>query len=89
MSRGERQRVAIGRALLSEPRLLLLDEPLTGLDRNLCEAILGQLRVLPNEFDLPMLYVTPDRAEAIELCDDVLLLERGKIVARGTPDDLL
>ena len=89
LSRGERQRVAIGRALLSEPRLLLLDEPLTGLDRNLREAILGQLKVLPNEFDLPMLYVTHDRAEAIELCDEVLLLERGKIVARGTPDDLL
>jgi molybdate transport system ATP-binding protein len=89
LSRGERQRVAIGRALLSEPRLLLLDEPLTGLDRNLREAILEQLKVLPDEFNLPMLYVTHDRAEAIELCDEVLLLERGKIVARGTPDDLL
>jgi ABC-type molybdate transport system ATPase subunit len=81
--------VAIGRALLSEPRLLLLDEPLTGLDRNLREAILEQLKVLPNEFNLPMLYVTHDRAEAIELCDEVLLIERGHIMARGTPVELL
>jgi molybdate transport system ATP-binding protein len=89
LSRGERQRVTIGRALLSEPRLLLLDEPLTGLDGKLREAILEQLKVLPNEFNLPMLYVTHDRAEAIELCDDVLLLERGKIVGRGQPGQLL
>jgi molybdate transport system ATP-binding protein len=89
LSRGERQRVTIGRALLSEPQLLLLDEPLTGLDGDLREAILGQLRVLPNEFNLPMLYVTHDRAEAIELCDEVLLIERGKIIARGMPGELL
>ena len=89
LSRGERQRVTIGRALLSEPRLLLLDEPLTGLDGKLREAILEQLKVLPNEFNLPMLYVTHDRAEAIELCDEVLLIERGRIMARGTPAELL
>jgi molybdate transport system ATP-binding protein len=89
LSRGERQRVTIGRALLSEPRLLLLDEPLTGLDRELRDAILDQLRKLPNEFDLPMLYVTHDRAEAIALCDELLLIERGKIVGRGAPGELL
>lgn len=89
LSRGERQRVTIGRALLSEPRLLLLDEPLTGLDRKLREIILAQLKKLPNEFNLPMLYVTHDRAEAIELCDEVLLIERGKIVGRGEPAQIL
>ena len=89
LSRGERQRVTIGRALLSEPRLLLLDEPLTGLDRKLRDAILAQLKALPNEFDLPMLYVTHDRAEAIELCDEVLLIERGQIVGRGAPGEVL
>ena len=73
---------------LSEPRLLLLDEPLTGLDRKLRESILEQLKKLPNEFNLPMLYVTHDRAEAIELCDEVLLIERGKIVGRGRPAEL-
>ncbi len=89
LSRGERQRVTLGRALLSEPRLLLLDEPLTGLDRELRATILEQLKNLPNEFDLPLLYVTHDRAEAIALCDEVLLLERGKIVGRGAPAELL
>ncbi len=88
LSRGERQRVTIGRALLSGPRLLLLDEPLTGLDRKLRETILEQLKKLPNEFGLPMLYVTHDRSEAIELCDEVLLLERGKIIGRGEAAEL-
>jgi molybdate transport system ATP-binding protein len=83
LSRGERQRVTIGRALLSEPRMLLLDEPLTGLDGKLRDAVLDQLKVLPEEFDLPMLYVTHDRAEAIALCPEVIFLERGKIVRRG------
>jgi molybdate transport system ATP-binding protein len=85
LSRGERQRVTIGRALLSQPRLLLLDEPLTGLDGKLREAILEQLKVLPNEFNLPMLYVTHDRGEAVDWCDDALLIERGRIVTRGLP----
>jgi molybdate transport system ATP-binding protein len=89
LSRGERQRVTIGRALLSEPQLLLLDEPLTGLDRELRETILDQLKKLPNEFNLPMLYVTHDRMEAIALCDEVLLIERGKITSRGDPARLL
>jgi molybdate transport system ATP-binding protein len=88
LSRGERQRVAIGRALLSEPQLLLLDEPLTGLDRELRESILEQLKKLPNEFNLPMLYVTHDRAETIALCDEVILLEKGQIVSRGIPREI-
>jgi len=89
LSRGERQRVTIGRALLSEPRLLLLDEPLTGLDDQLRKAILEQLKLLPDEFNLPMLYVTHDRAEAIELCEEAIVLERGKIIARGVSTDVL
>jgi molybdate transport system ATP-binding protein len=88
LSRGERQRVAIGRALLSEPRLLLLDEPLTGLDRTLRESILEQLKELPNEFNLPMLYVTHDRGETIALCDEVILLEKGRVVRRGIPREV-
>ena len=89
LSRGERQRVTIGRALLSAPRLLLLDEPLTGLDDQLRKTILEQLKTLPDEFNLPMLYVTHDREEAIQLCNEAIVLERGQIVARGAPPEIL
>jgi molybdate transport system ATP-binding protein len=89
LSRGENQRIVIARALLSAPRLLLLDEPLTALDAKLKEAILEQLRSLQDEFGIPMLYVTHDPAEAIEICEEVLMLESGKIISRGDPRKLL
>ena len=89
LSRGENQRVVIARALLSAPRLLLLDEPLTALDAKLKEAILRQLRLLHGEFGIPMLYVTHDAAEAIEICEEVLMLESGEIVDRGDSRKLL
>ena len=89
LSRGENQRIAIARALLSEPCLLLLDEPLTALDARLKTAILEQLRFLHDEFGIPMLYVTHDPDEAIEICEEVLMLESGKIISRGDPRRLL
>jgi len=89
LSRGENQRIVIARALLSSPRLLLLDEPLTALDAKLKETILRQLRSLHDEFGIPMLYVTHDPIEAIEICEEVLILESGRVVARGNPSQLL
>jgi len=89
LSRGENQRIVIARALLSAPRLLLLDEPLTALDARLKETILQQLRSLHDEFGTPMLYVTHDPAEAVEICDEVLMLESGKVTSRGHPRELL
>src|SRR6516165_4425592 len=89
LSRGENQRIVIARALLSAPRLLLLDEPLTALDAKLKNAILEQLRSLHDEFGIPMLYVTHDVAEAIKICEEVLMLESGKITAWGHPGQLL
>ena len=89
LSRGENQRVVIARALLSAPQLLLLDEPLTSLDAKLKNAILQQLQALHREFRIPMLFVTHDPAEAIAICDEVLLLQAGRITARGKPAELL
>ena len=89
LSRGENQRIVIARALLSAPRLFLLDEPLTALDAGLKKSILQQLRSLHDEFGIPMLYVTHDPAEAIEICQEVLILESGKLISRGNPLELL
>ena len=89
LSRGENQRIVIARALLSAPRLLLLDEPLTALDAKLKAAILEQLHSVHDEFGIPMLYVTHDPAEAINICEEILMLESGKITSRGDPRRLL
>jgi molybdate transport system ATP-binding protein len=89
LSRGENQRVVIARALLSAPQLLLLDEPLTSLDAKLKNTILQQLQALHREFGIPMLFVTHDAAEAIAICEDVLLLHAGRITGRGEPAKLL
>jgi molybdate transport system ATP-binding protein len=89
LSRGENQRIVIARALLSAPRLLLLDEPLTALDASLKETILQQLCSLHYEFSIPMLYVTHDPVEAIEICEEILILESGRLISRGNPRELL
>jgi molybdate transport system ATP-binding protein len=88
LSGGERRRVALGRALLSAPRLLLLDEPLAGLDAALRWRVLPYLRAVREAFGTPMLYVSHDPDEVVALCDEVLLLEAGRITARGTPTEL-
>jgi molybdate transport system ATP-binding protein len=88
LSGGERQRVALGRALLSSPELLLLDEPLTGLDSELKSRALPFLRLIRHEFGVPILYVTHHADEVLALCDRVLLLERGRIVEMVEPGRL-
>ena len=88
LSAGEKQRVALGRALLAAPRLLLLDEPLAGLDLPLRERLLPYLLRVRDEFALPMVYVTHSPDEVIALCDEALVLEQGRIVRRGKPADL-
>ena len=79
ISGGEKQRVALARALLTSPQLLLLDEPLASLDQKLKARILPYLRRVRDEFHLPMLYVTHEPDEVRALCDDVLLMESGRM----------
>jgi len=80
LSGGEKQRVAVGRALLTSPRCLLLDEPLTNLEAKLRGQILEFLRRIHAEFKLPMLFVSHQREELGALCDAMLVLERGRLV---------
>lgn len=87
-SGGERQRAALGRALLAAPRLLLLDEPLASLDRGLRREILPFLRAAAARFDLPMVYVSHELDELLSFDGDVLLVEGGRAVATGPVGEL-
>ena len=79
LSGGEKQRVAVRRALLACPELLLVDEPLTGLDRGKREEIMAYVKAIPERFGVPVLYVTHSDAERRFLADRVLNLEDGKL----------
>jgi len=83
LSGGERQRVALAQALLTRPRLLLLDEPLSALDEHRKHEILPYLARLRGQFALPMLYVSHDITEVTGIADRALMLENGKSVAFG------
>lgn len=89
LSGGEKQRVALARALLSSPRLLLLDEPLAALDDELKERVLTYLKRVRDELKVPMLYVSHSRSEVLELCEEVLVLDRGVLVGTGAPRAML
>lgn len=79
LSGGEQQRIALGRALLADPQLLLLDEPLSSLDDRLKERIIPYFKAIHAEFKVPMIYVTHSSQELTALCDEVLYLNQGKL----------
>lgn len=85
LSGGEKQRIALARALLASPAILLLDEPLASLDTGLKAKIIPYLARIRDEFRLPMLYVTHDWDEVRALCGEVLILEQGRFVRRLDP----
>ncbi len=89
LSGGEKQRVAIGRALLAKPRLLLLDEPLASLDAQRKDEILRYLRLLRDEMRIPMVYVSHVVEEVLEIADQVVLLASGRVVASGSVEEVM
>jgi molybdate transport system ATP-binding protein len=88
LSGGERQRVAVGRALLAQPRLLLMDEPLAGLDRFSKDEILPYLEALHAALSIPILYVSHDIGEVERLADHLVLIQAGHVVASGPLQEL-
>ncbi len=88
LSGGQMQRVALARALVFDPAMLLFDEPLSNLDLKLRERLRAELKALQRRTGLTSIYVTHDQAEAVELADRIVVMEAGRIVQIGTPEDL-
>lgn len=89
LSGGEKQRVAIGRALLCRPRLLLMDEPLSSLDMSLKDGLMAYIARIPQQWNVPVLYVTHSPDEALALGSSLLLLRQGRLEAQGMVEDTL
>ncbi len=89
ISGGERQRTALARALVTEPRVLLLDEPLSALDAASKSGIIADLRSWNRQHQIPVLYVTHSREELFSLGERVIALENGRIAAVGSPQQVL
>ena len=89
VSGGQKQRCSIARALIGAPSVLLLDEPARGLDAPLRADFYGVLRQVRSEFKTPVVLVTHDLAECLELGDEMLILRDGRIVQSGTPRDVV
>jgi molybdate transport system ATP-binding protein len=88
LSGGEKQRVAIGRALVTRPQILLLDEPLTNLDAELKERGLELFRRVRDHFATPILYVAHDPNEIVELCEEVVVLRNGTVEKQGSVSEV-
>jgi molybdate transport system ATP-binding protein len=89
LSGGERQRVAIARALLTSPKLLLMDEPLSALDRQLKREILPYLEGLHRELSIPVVYVSHAPDEVARLADHVIMLDQGKRICSGAIKEIM
>ena len=83
LSGGEQQRVALGRAILASPRLLVMDEPLASLDQGLKDRIIPYLRHIRSDLNIPMLYVSHSVAEVLQLTGQVMVLKQGQVLAHG------
>ena len=88
LSGGEQQRVALGRALVRRPGILLLDEPLTNLDAKLRHDMRAELKRLHRQFGITVVYATPDELEALTMGEEIAVMEEGRVVQMGSPDEL-
>jgi sulfate transport system ATP-binding protein len=86
MSGGQQQRVALARALVNRPKVLLLDEPLGALDAKLRKEMQIELKTLQREVGITFIFVTHDQEEALEVADQVVLMNKGRVEQLGTPD---
>jgi iron(III) transport system ATP-binding protein len=85
LSGGQQQRLALARALVMQPQLLLLDEPLSNLDAKLRDRMRSELKRLQRELDLTTVYVTHDQSEALALSHEIAVMNEGRVVQVGTP----
>jgi iron(III) transport system ATP-binding protein len=88
LSGGQQQRVALARALAGEPKVLLMDEPLSNLDARLREEVRDEIRSLAKKLGITVLYVTHDQVEAMALADRIAVMRAGKILQIGAPEEL-
>jgi iron(III) transport system ATP-binding protein len=88
LSGGQQQRVALARAIITEPRVLLFDEPLSNLDAKLREQMRGEVRKLQRRLGITSIYVTHDQAEAMALSDRVVVMEAGRVQQAGNPMEI-
>jgi len=88
LSGGQQQRLALARALVREPRLLLLDEPLSNLDAKLRESMRGELRDLQRQVKITTIYVTHDQVEAVSMSNVIAVMHEGRIVQEGSPREI-
>ena len=88
LSGGQQQRIAIARAIVNEPKVLLLDEPLGALDLKLRQDMQYELIRLKNELGITFIYVTHDQEEALTMSDTIVVMNQGYIQQIGTPEDI-
>ena len=88
LSGGQQQRVALARALVVEPRVLLLDEPLSNLDAKVRQRLRVEIRRLQRRIGITTIYVTHDQEEALALADHVVLMNAGQVVQAGRPEEV-
>ena len=88
LSGGQQQRTALARAIVSQPRLLLFDEPLSNLDLKLREQMRVELKRIQNEVGITSIYVTHDQAEALVMSDEIIVMSKGRIQQKGGPHEI-